>query len=164
MDLSRFNLEELLLAAIKSEVESKSLYSKMAKRTKNGLLQDRLAVLLKEEEKHRLFVEDIFRNHFPEKTIKLPKKTPVPLPDIGLIDLDMPLSKLLQKAMDAEKSSRDFYKSLASRFEQGSKLNNTLMYFSDMEFGHYKILEMEKQSMERFEEADVYWPMMHVGP
>jgi hypothetical protein len=33
-----------------------------------------------------------------------------------------------------------------------------------MELGHYKLLEVEKESMERFEEADVYWPMMHIGP
>ena len=35
------------------------------------------------------------------------------------------------------------------------KLNNTLKYFSDMELGHYKLLEVEKESMERFEQADV---------
>jgi hypothetical protein len=33
-----------------------------------------------------------------------------------------------------------------------------------MELGHYKILEQEKYSMQRYEEDDVYWPMMHVGP
>jgi len=33
-----------------------------------------------------------------------------------------------------------------------------------MEIGHYKILETEKVSMERFEEGDVYWPMVHAGP
>ena len=50
------------------------------------------------------------------------------------------------------------------RFEDGTKLNNTLLYFSDMEIGHLKILQIEKESMERFEEGDVYWPMVHVGP
>jgi rubrerythrin len=71
---------------------------------------------------------------------------------------------LLKEAMNAEKVASDFYKSLAGRFEEGCKLYNTLMYFSDMEIGHYKILEMEKESMERFEEGDVYWPMVHAGP
>ena len=164
MDLSGFDLEDLLLAAIKSEVESNELYSKMAKKTKNGLLQDKLEFLAKEEEKHRLFVEDIYKNHFPEKEIILPKKTTVPLPEVTITDEDMPISKVLRSAMQAEQSVSDFYKSLANRFESGSKVYNTLLYFSDMELGHYKILEMEKESMERFEEADVYWPMMHVGP
>jgi len=52
----------------------------------------------------------------------------------------------------------------SSRFEEGSKISNTLLYFADMEMGHYKLLENEKESIERFEEADVYWPMVHVGP
>jgi len=163
MDLSNFDIEDLLLAAIKSEVDSKELYLKMSKKTKNGLLQDKLKFLSNEEEKHRLFVEDIYRNHFPEKDVILPKKTPVPLPKVEITE-DIPLSKLLRSAMDSEQSASDFYKSLAERFEEGTKINNTLLYFSDMERGHYKILEMEKESMERFEEADVYWPMVHVGP
>jgi len=163
MDLSSFNLENLLLAAIKSEVDSSELYSKMAKKTKNGLLRDKLDFLTKEEDKHRLFVEDIYKNHFPEKEIKLPKKTPVPIPEV-IINEEMSVSKLIKGAMQAEEFASDFYKSLAERFEDDSKIHNTLLYFADMELGHYKILEIEKESMERFEEADVYWPMMHVGP
>jgi len=163
MDLSGFKLEDLLLAAVKSEADSKKLYSKMIKKTKNGLLKDKLGFLAEEEEKHRSFIEEIYKNHFPGKEIILPDKSPVPLPDLE-VSKDTPLSKLLKNAMDAEKSACDFYKSLSHRFEAGSKINNTLLYFADMELGHYKILEMEKQSMERFEEADIYWPMVHVGP
>ena len=163
MDLSRFNLEDLLLAAMKSEVDSKILYSTMAKKTKNGLLQDKLDFLAKEEEKHRLFIEDIYRNHYPEKEPMLPKKTQVPLPEVVTTE-DMSLSKLLKKAMEAEQTASDFYISLADSYEADSKIHNTILYFADMEIGHYKILETEKESMERFEEADVYWPMVHVGP
>ena len=163
MDLSAFGLEELFIAAIKSEVESKNLYTKMAKKTKNGLLKDKLEFLANEEEKHRSFIEEICMNHFPDKKIVLPKKTPVPLPEVEFSE-DKPLSRLLSEAMNAEQSASEFYKSLAGRFEEGTKLHNTLMYFSDMEVGHYKLLEMEKNSMERYEEDDVYWPMVHAGP
>jgi len=163
MDLSSFDLEELLLAAIKSEIESNKLYKKMAKKTKNGLLEDKLIFLANEEEKHRLYIEDVYRNHFPENKIVIPKVSPVPLPEIKVTE-DSPLSKLLKEAMNAELSASEFYTKLADRFEEGTKLNSTLVYFSDMEKGHYKILEMEKESMERFEEGDVYWPMVHAGP
>lgn len=74
------------------------------------------------------------------------------------------MSRLLAMAMQGEQSASDFYQSLAERFEKGSKIHNTLIYFADMEKGHYRILETEKESMERFEEADVYWPMVHAGP
>ena len=163
MDLHEFDLEDLLLAAIKSEVESNKLYKKMKKKTKNGLLQDKLEFLAQEEEKHRQYVEDIYRNHYPDIEVILPRETPVPLPEVEFTK-DTPLSKLLKEAMNAEKSASDFYHSLAERFEEGTKLHNTLIYFSKMEIGHYKILETEKESMEHFEEGDVYWPMVHAGP
>jgi len=163
MNLDSFKLDELLLNAIKSEIDSYKLYMKIAKKTKNGLLQDKLEFLAKEEEKHQEFIEDIYKNHYPDEKIRLPIETQVPLPKINLNE-DMPISKLLKNAMDAEKHAHDFYESLAERFESGSKIHNTLLYFADMETGHYKILEIEMESMERFEEADVYWPMMHVGP
>ena len=164
MNLNEYNLEELFLTAIKSEIESNKLYSNLAKKIQNGLLQDKLEFLAKEEEKHKNFIEDEYRNHFPDKKINIPKETPVPLPEIIIDDENIPLSKIFMSAMQAEKAAQDFYKSFADRFEEGTKINHTLKYFSDMELGHYKLLEIEKESMERFEEADVYWPMMHIGP
>ena len=163
MNLGHYDLEELLLAAIKSEVESNKLYTKMSKKTRNGLLKDKLEFLAKEEEKHREFIEEIFMNHFPEKKLIIPNETPVPIPEIKMTE-DTPLSSLLKQAMNAEQNASDFYKNLAERFEKGSKIFNTLKYFADMEIGHYKLLEMEKNSMERYEEDDVYWPMVHAGP
>jgi rubrerythrin len=118
LNLEKYDLEDLLLSAIKSEVESSTLYLKIAKKTENGLLQDKLEFLAKEEDKHRLFVEDVYKNHFPEKEIKLPKETPVPLPEIE-INEDMPVSKLLKSAMKSEKYAHDFYESLSERFESG---------------------------------------------
>ena len=47
MDLGSYDLEDMLLAAIKSEVESNKLYSKMAKKTKNGLLEDKFKFIFK---------------------------------------------------------------------------------------------------------------------
>jgi rubrerythrin len=163
MNIKDFDLEQLLLAAIKSEIESKDLYLNIAKKTKNSLLSDKLKFIANEENKHRLFIEDVYKNHYPGKKIIIPDKSLVPLPKITITD-DMLVSKLLRIAMDAEHSASDFYKSLSEYFEKGTKLHNTLLYFSDMENGHYKILETEKESMDRFEEADVYWPMVHAGP
>jgi rubrerythrin len=163
MDLSSFDLEDLLLTALKSEIDSNKIYLDMAKKTKNGLLQDKLQFLAEEETKHKVYIEEIYMNHFPDKQIIIPNKTPVPLPEIKYSD-ETPMRTLLLQAMNVEQSASEFYKSCSTLFEDGSKIHNTLLYFSDMEMGHYKILEMEKKSMERFEDADVYWPMMHVGP
>ena len=163
MDLGSYELEDLLVAAIKSEEDSNQLYSKMASKTENGLLKDKLVFLANEENRHRKFIEEIYANHFPDNELVLPKEFPVPMPKIEYAE-NTPLSELLIQAMNAEMEACEFYKTLADRFEAGTKIHNTLVYFSDMEFGHYKILDMEKESMERFEEGDVYWPMVHVGP
>ncbi len=163
MKLDHYDLDKLLLSAMKSEIESREVYIKLAEKTENGLLKDKLRFLADEEEKHRLFVEEIFKNHYPNEKIEMPDKSSVPLPGVNL-DEETPLSKLLNQAMKAEEAASDFYKALAKRFENQTKMHNTLMYFADMEIGHFKILENEKESMERYEESDVYWPMTHVGP
>jgi rubrerythrin len=163
MNLKTYDLEELLLAALKSEVESNKLYSKIARTVKNALLKDKLLFLAKEEEKHRLYVEQIYKKTYPGKKPILPKTTPVPLPALTLPDEDTPLSAVLKTAMQAELAAKEFYTYLSTQF-QNTSIRNTLSYFADMELTHYKILEIEKESMDRFEEADVYWPMIHAGP
>jgi rubrerythrin len=164
MDLKKYSLEDLLLAAIKSEVESNSVYTKIAAKVKNGLLKDKLEFLAKEEEKHRQFIEEVYKGQFPKKKLLLPKTTPVPLPEMLIPDEDTPLNKIFVRAMQAEQAAHDFYKSLSKQFTKEKKIQNTLSYFADMELQHYKILEIEKESMDRFEEADMYWPMVHAGP
>jgi len=164
MNLNQYRLEDCLLTAMKSEIDSRVFYMKLAKKVKNYLLKDKLNFLADEEEKHKLFIEEIWKNHFPDEKIIMPEQCVIPLPEVTITDEDIPLSKLLLQAMEAEKTAQDFYNSLSQRFIENSKIYNTLIYFADMENQHYKILEMEKDSMERFEEADVYWPMVHVGP
>lgn len=164
MDLRKYRLEDLLLAAMKSEIESNDVYTKMAEQVKNGLLKDKLKFLASEEQKHKTFIEHLFKAKFPKKKILIPKTTPVPLPPLVIPDEDTSISALLKSAMQAEKSAYEFYQELSKQFTKDEKIRNTLSYFADMELQHYKILEIEKESMDRFEEADVYWDMVHVGP
>ncbi len=164
MNLDTWDLNTLLIAAMKSEVDSRAMYLKLAGNIQNYLLKDKLIFLADEEEKHRTFIEDIYHTYYPDTLLKLPEKTPVPLPEVHIPDEETPLSNILQSAMEAEQAAHDFYSSLATRFIEDSQIEHTLQYFADMELQHYKILELEKQSMERFEQANIYWPMVHVGP
>lgn len=164
MNLKKYTLEDLLLAAIKSEIESNKVYTYIAKQVKNGLLKDKLKFLASEEQKHKAFIEQVYKTKFPKKKLLIPKTTPVPLPPLIIPDEDTPLSTLLKSAMQAEKAAREFYQELSKQFIKDDKIFNALSYFADMELQHYKILEIEKESMDRFEEADVYWDMVHVGP
>ncbi len=163
MDISEFGMEELLLAAIKSEVESERIYKETAVRVKNAFLRERLEFLAAEEKKHRQFLEFLYRKKMGDKKIVLPEKSRVPLPRIDIGSENDPISLLLESAMKAEKAAEAFYNALAERFED-DETRKMLKVFANMEYGHYKILESEYESAKVFEDYDTIWPMMHVGP
>jgi rubrerythrin len=163
MDLSGLSKEELFVSAIKSEVESREVYSRLSESVRNVFLKDRLTFLASEEEKHRAFLESAFRREFTDQELILPEKTPVPLPEIRIPDEMVPLSEVLESAMNAELASQEFYSSFAAEYPDGTDMRKTLELFAGMEMGHYRLLEMERDNMKRFESYDDYWPMMHIG-
>jgi rubrerythrin len=163
MDLRTFNEEELFLTAIKAEVDANEIYSKLADGVKNAYLKDKLKFLAGEESKHREYLEITYKDRFPGTEVELPEKTIVPLPELKIPDERVPISQILESAMEAERAAQEFYNSFATRFEEQPDIKNTLEFFATMELGHFKILELEKENVERFEDYDDYWPMMHIG-
>jgi len=164
MDFSTYDKKDLLLAAIKSEIDSNCVYSKIASYVKNGLMKDKFNFLAEEERKHQEFLEHIYDKEFPDTKRVIPTVSPVPLPEVSIPeDEEIQLSDVLQQAMNAEQAAAEFYLFLATQFDD-KDIQHMLHYFSDMEQGHYRFLEQEKKSMEWFEQADVYWPMIHAGP
>jgi len=164
MDLRGFDEKTLLLAAVKSEIESKEAYRQIAESVRNALLKDKLNYLASEEEKHRAIIEGVFVEKFSAEALAIPDHSPVPLPELKITDEMMPLTEVFQAAMNAEKAANDFYNGLASLYDAHSGLKKTIEYVATMEMGHYRLLEIEKHNMERFEDFDVYMPSVHLGP
>jgi rubrerythrin len=164
MDLAKFALADLLLAAVKSEIESQAIYSKVAKRVKNAFLKERLEFLSLEEKKHQTALESIFRQRFPGQNIVVPDRPVVPLPEIRFSDDEVPLSEIFAQAMNAEQAAHDFYLQLAEFFGDDFEKKNLLLYFSMMEMGHYKLLDLEKSNLERLEEFSQEQELIHLGP
>ncbi|MGA1820049.1 MAG: ferritin family protein [Thermoplasmatota archaeon] len=162
MDLSRYSMEELLLAAIKSEVESAAVYNQLASKVTNGFLSDKLMFIAGEERKHQDFLESVYRMNVQKEPV-LPLSTPVPLPEISVSTPSVPPSEVMFQAMTAEQAASDFYASLAGMFED-PETRRMLEYLSQMEIGHYKLLELEKEHLDREEEYEIEWEMMHAGP
>ncbi len=119
--------------------------------------------LAKEEEKHRVYFEEFFKKKFPDALLEIPNNSPVPLPEIKISE-PIVLSEVLQQAMNAEMAARDFYIAFSERFVDEKEIYNMLNYIADMEMGHFRLLEIEKDNSERFESYDDSWPMMHAGP
>ena len=162
MEIEKYNLKTLLLAAIASEVESKNVYETLANRVKNSLLKERLLFLAGEEEKHQAFIEALYRQKFPGEEIVIPEKSPVPLPKVDTSE-DRLLSEIIEDAMKAELAAKEFYESLKDLL-QDEKNRNMLQILANMEQGHYDILAKELENLKNFENYDQYWPMMHAGP
>ncbi len=162
MNLESYNLKTLLLAAIKSEIDSGDVYRNLANRVKNALLKERLNFLAGEEDKHRAFLEALYRQKFPGEEIVVPEKTPVPLPEVDASE-DRLLSEIIEDAMKAELAAKEFYESLKPLL-QDEENRKMLQVLANMEQGHYDILAKELENLKNFENYDEYWPMMHVGP
>lgn len=154
MDIEDYSLEELLLAAIKSEIEAEKVYMELANRVKNPFLKGRLEFLSKEEARHRAFLEAIYKKTFPDSDMRIPEKTPVPLPEIQLYGEsgDMrDVIMVLEDGMRAEKAAHEFYSSLKERFND-EKIRKTLHYLSIMELDHYEILKKERDELAEVED------------
>ena len=163
MDLSKYSLEDMIISALKSEVESKAIYGMLADQVENAFIKEKLAFLAEEEERHRMYLEELYKKQFPGKGIQLPEETPVPLPEIKIEGGDQNISEILEMAMEAERAAKDFYVEMAKQFDNEPETRRTLEYFAQMEWGHYKLLEIERDNSLNFESYDEYWPMMHVG-
>ncbi len=168
MNLDNFSKKDIMLSAIKSELDSKELYSILSDNIDNALISDKLAFLATEEEKHKNYVQKLFEKEFPDEEIEIPEKSPVPLPEVEIEDTEFPLEEIvrvLEKAKEAEKAASEFYKSFAEHFTNDSKIKNILEYFALMEIGHYQLIDIELKNVERLKEMEDGWSdLMHVGP
>ena len=164
MELAGYTVKELYLAAMRSEIDARAVYRGLAGRIKNAYLRDRLLFLAGEEEKHRRHLMGLYKREFGRGRVAVPASTPVPLPKMKPPERGTPVSEVIEAAMEAERAAMDFYTSFAARFERGSEQARALSYLAQMELGHYKLLETERELMVREEWFDTEWPMMHVGP
>ena len=163
-NLEIYSEEDLILTSLINEVESKSIYLKIRDAVRNSILKDKMDFLAKEEDKHAKFFENLYKKKFPNKVMKVPKKTPVPLPEVKISDEKILISEVLEQAMDAEMAAHNFYLEMSKIFKEEKEIFNMIIYIADIEIGHYKLLELEKENSLRFENYDDPWPMMHVGP
>jgi len=164
MDIEKYSKKDLFLTAMKSEVESRDVFQKLANRVKNFMLKDKLQFLADEEQKHYDYFTVLWQKAFENEEIILPEKTPVPLPELTIESDEERFSDIFQHAMDAEKAAHYFYLSLANRFKIDEDIARQLKYIASMEMGHFKLLEIEKEQAEHYEKYDVEFPLMHVGP
>ena len=159
---------EVLGVAIKSEIDAAALYERMAGQVSNLTLVAKLDFLRQEEQKHRLMLEELHAARFPDVDLQLPAKSRVPtIADDDVDSLTVP--ELFQLAMKAEQLAASFYGEQADR-SRDEMSRTVLRYLSNIERGHYHMLETEYELLSRFpsyysaDEFHVGDDLMHVGP
>jgi rubrerythrin len=159
---------EVLGLAIKSEIDAAALYQRMAGRVGNPSLVAKLDFLRQEEEKHRLMLEELYATRFPDVDLQLPAQSRVPtIADVDMDGLTVP--ELFQLAMKAEQLAASFYGEQADH-SRDEVSRTVLRYLSNVERGHYHMLETEYELLSRFpnyysaDEFHVGDEMIHVGP
>ena len=155
MDLTKYDLKDLLLVGIRSEIEANRVYSSFARHVKNPFLKSRLEALAKEEEKHREVLENLFKKLFPGEEIKVPEDPNV-IPEFPEIKIFHELGAtndvrvLLEQAMKAEKSAKEYYENIAKKVDD-EYVKKVMHYMARIEEGHYRILKQEYDDMVEFE-------------
>lgn len=152
VDLQEYELNDLLLAALKSECDAGDLYEDQAERIENSIIQDKFLFLASEERKHREVIEKLLNRLYPGGDVSVPEESPVPIPDLSKLDGNSSLVEVIEWAMHAELSSRDYYLSMSSLMGKDTTEGISLKFLAEMELGHYRLLEIERNNITMGEE------------
>lgn len=149
-NIAREPIKKLLGYAVRAEIDSNKIYTKLAGRVKNPLLREKFHILAFEEKKHKEVLENLFDSLYHGETLQVPECVDERLlpgvevrPSSSLVDI-------LYQAMEAEKSAQNFYASLARRVRLPKK--KILEYLSKVEKSHYLMLRSEYAMAQQFED------------
>ena len=142
MDLSEQpTIEEVLLDAIQSEIDTRERYLHIAKVSANPAVRKKMRDLADRELVHRARLE----RRFKELTSKVP-------PDLSPREIEMPsgaesfdLPHALKYALEHERESESDYRFMAER-TPASPLKNLYMELAEQEWKHKREVEHEYQA------------------
>jgi len=141
ISIAKQPVKKLLGYAVRAEIDANKIYTRMADRVRNPLLKEKFGLLALEEKKHRDIILRLFASMWDGEEPEVPKTVdPRLLPSVKLLPSSS-LVDVLSQAMNAEKSAREFYASLAKRFEANNR--PLLLYLSKVENSHYLMLRSE---------------------
>ncbi len=132
-------VEEVLLKAIQSEVETRAFYQKLAERTVAPEVRKRMLQLSDIELVHRAKLERKYRDAMgqmppdpPPASVELP-------PDVQ--NLDMP--RALKLALERERDSESYYRFMSERVPDTTELGRLFMELAEIEWKHKVDLQAE---------------------
>ncbi len=150
VSIARHPVKKLLGYAMRAEIDSNKIYTKLSKRVKNPLLKEKFLVLAFEEKKHKEVLEQLFASLYKGDKPQVPEVVDERLLPAVHIKPSTSFVEILYQAMEAEKSAQNFYASLAPRVQPPKK--KILEYLSKVEKSHYLMLRSEYTLAQQFED------------
>ena len=139
--IAKLPVKNLLGYALRAEIDANRVYTRMADRVKNTLLKEKFLLLALEEKKHRDIILRLFASMWGAEKPEIPKAVDERLLPAVTIKPNSDLAEILHQSMEAEKSAREFYTSVAKKVQAPAK--QMLMYLSKVENSHYLMLRSE---------------------
>lgn len=150
VSIAREPVRKLLGYAVRAEIDSNRIYTRLARRLKNPLLKEKFLILAFEEKKHKEVLENLFDSLYHGENIEVPDVVDEKLLPAVHLRPSSSLVEILYQAMEAEKSAQDFYTGLAKRVKPPKQ--NILKYLSNVERSHYFMLRSEYAMAQQFED------------
>jgi rubrerythrin len=157
---------EILGLAVRSEIDAAAIYRGLHGRVKNEVLKQKLDFLAREEERHKVILERLFKDKFPGQALQVPgaggQEPSVPAGEaLSVLDL-------FTLAMGKEQQAEEFYRDAKSKIEDPAG-QRMLDYLSRVERGHYYMIKSEIDLLQVFpeaydvEESHIGQDLFHVG-
>jgi rubrerythrin len=163
----RLEPNEVLAAAIRSEIQAADFYGGVLARVKNALLRSKLEFLVFEEKKHRGILERLHNDRFPGVGLEIPDTAGPKL--AAKVQETSSVLDLFKAAMDAEKAAERYYRDARAKMaDPGSR--KILEYLSRVERSHFFMIRSEIDLLGRFpdyydvEDFHLGQDLFHVGP
>lgn len=150
ISIAREPVRRLLGYAVRAEIDSNRIYTRLARLVKNALLKEKFLVLAFEEKKHKEVLENLFESLYHGENIEVPDVVDEKLLPVVHLRPSSSLVDILYQAMEAEKSAQDFYLGLAKRVKPPKR--KILEYLSKVERSHYFMLRSEYAMAQQFED------------
>ena len=150
VSIAREPLKKLLGYAVRAEIDSNRVYTKLSNRLKNSLLKEKFQILAFEENKHKDVLENFFNSLYHGEKLQVPDCVDVRLLPSVQVRPSSSLVEILYQAMAAEKSAQSFYASLAKRVRPPKK--KVVEYLSQVERSHFLMLQSEYSLALEFED------------
>jgi rubrerythrin len=162
----RMSAPDILGIAVRNELDAAAIYRGLHGRVKNEVLKQKLDFLAREEDRHKVILERLFKDRFPGQALQVPGAAG-PDPNVPAGEA-LSVLDLFTLALDKEKQAEEFYRDAKPKIDDPAG-RRMLDYLSRVERSHYYMIKSEIDLLQVFpeaydvEESHIGQDLFHIG-